>query len=74
MTERLYLWISGSVFALMGFLHLIRILSQWSVQVGDLGIPLWLSGLAIMVTLVLSIWAFRLARLVSSSPSSSQGV
>ncbi len=71
MNERLYLLISGSVFALMGFLHLIRIISQWSVQVGDLGIPFWLSGLAIMVTWVLSIWA---AQLLRSSTSASQGV
>ena len=74
MNERLYLLISGSVFAIVGFLHLLRILSQSSIQVGTLGIPLWLSGLAIIAASVLSIWAFRLARLVSSSPSSSQGV
>ena len=71
MTERLYLLISGSVFALIGFLHLLRIISQWSIQVGALGIPLWLSWLAIIAAIVLSAWAFRLARLVSRSPSAS---
>ena len=69
MTERLYLLISGSVFAIVGFLHLLRILSQSSIQVGTLGIPLWLSGVAIIAASVLSIWAFRLARHISDSPS-----
>ena len=52
MTEKLYLLISGSVFAIVGFLHLLRILSQSSIQVGTLGIPLWLSGLAIIASFV----------------------
>ena len=71
MTERLYLLISGSVFALIGFLHLLRIISQWSIQVGALSIPLWLSWLAIIAAIVLSTWAFRLARLLSSFPRAS---
>ncbi len=74
MNERLYLLISGSVFAIVGFLHLLRIFSQSSIQVGTLGIPLWLSWIAIIAASALSIWAFRLAKLLSGSPSSSQGV
>lgn len=69
MTERIYLLISGSVFAIVGFLHLLRLLSQSSIQVGTLGIPLWISGLAIIAASALSIWAFRLARQISDSPS-----
>ncbi len=71
MTERLYLLISGSVFALVGFFHLIRLIYQWSVQVGALGIPQWPSLLAIVAAGVLSIWAFRIASHLSNSPSSS---
>ena len=71
MTERLYLLISGSVFAIVGFLHLLRAIAHWSVEVGDLGIPVWLSWLVIIAASALSIWAFRLARLVSNSPSAS---
>ena len=69
MTERMYLLISGSVFAIVGFLHLLRILSQSSIQVGTLGIPLWLSGFAIIAASALSIWAFRLAKHISNAPS-----
>ncbi|MGD1804170.1 hypothetical protein ACP6PL_01840 [Dapis sp. BLCC M126] len=71
MTERLYLLISGSVFALVGLFHLIRLIYQWSIQVGVLGIPQWPSLLAIVVAGFLSIWAFRVASYLSSSPSSS---
>ncbi len=66
MTERLYLLISGSVFGLVGFFHLIRIIYQWSVQVGALGIPQWPSLLVIVVASSLSIWAFRIASHLST--------
>ena len=72
MTQKLYLLISGSVFALMGIFHLIRIISQWSLQIGAVGIPQWPSWLAIIAGTILSIWAFRLAILSRKLPRSSQ--
>ena len=71
MTQKLYLLISGSVFALIGLFHLIRIIYQWSVQIGALGIPQWPSWLVIVAGTILSIWAFRLARLNQNVPRSS---
>jgi len=71
MKERLYLLISGSVFALVALFHLIRSIYQWSLQVGALGVPLWPSWFVIIAAGILSIWAFRMATLLSSSPKSS---
>ena len=66
MTEKLYLIISGVIFALIGLLHLARILFQWPVMVGVWTVPLTLSLVAIVVTVVLTFWAFRLSREIAS--------
>ena len=71
MTQKLYLLISGAIFALVGLFHLIRIIYQWSVQIDAFGIPQWPSLLVIIVGTILSIWAFRLARLNQNVPRSS---
>lgn len=60
MSERNYLLVSAIVFGLIALLHLIRVFTHWSVQVGTVMFPLWGSWLAILITLGLSVWAFRL--------------
>lgn len=62
MTEKLYLIISGVIFALVGLLHLLRILLQWPLLVGAWTVPLALSAIAVVVAAVLTFWAFRLSR------------
>ncbi len=66
MTEKLYLIISGVIFALVGLLHLLRILLQWPLLVGAWTVPLALSLVAIVVAVVLTFWAFRLSREIAS--------
>ena len=62
MREKLYLIISGVIFALIGLGHLFRIMFQWSAMVGTWTVPFGISIMAIMVAGVLSFWAFRLSR------------
>ena len=66
MTEKLYLIISGVIFALIGLLHLLRIMFQWPAIVGAWTVPFTISVLAIVVAAVLTFWAFRLSRTVAS--------
>ncbi len=66
MTEKLYLLISGVIFALIGLFHLLRIMFQWQAMVGAWTIPLIISPIAIVVAAVLTFWAFRLSRTVAS--------
>lgn len=60
MSERNYLLVSAIVFLLIALLHLIRVFTHWSVQVGTVMFPLWGSWLAILIAIGLSVWAFRL--------------
>lgn len=65
MTERLYLIISGVIFALVGFLHLLRIVFQWPAMIGIWTVPFALSVIAILVATILAFFAFRLYRTVA---------
>jgi hypothetical protein len=60
MTEKLYLIISGVIFALIGLGHLFRIIFQWSAMVGTWTVPFSISLMAIMIAVVFTFWAFRL--------------
>jgi hypothetical protein len=60
MTEKNYLLISAAIFAIVALLHLIRLFAHWSIQVGTMTFPFWGSWLALILTVALSIWAFRL--------------
>jgi len=57
-----YAQVSGTLFALISVLQLVRFVRGWPAQVGDLAIPVWVSGLAFVVTGALALWAFRTAK------------
>ena len=56
-----YLVVSGTVFGLVAMLYLLRLFYEWSVRIGELTVPLWLSWLGLVFAGTLCIWAFRLA-------------
>lgn len=60
MNEKHYLLISATIFALVALLHLVRLFSHWSFQIGAVTVPFWGSWLAVLMGVTLSIWAFRL--------------
>ncbi len=60
MATTAYLKISGGVFGIVALLHLLRLFYGWSVQIGEVVIPIWLSWLGLAFAGGLSIWAFRL--------------
>jgi hypothetical protein len=60
MSEKNYLLISAIIFAVVALLHLVRLATHWSVQVGTVTFPLWGSWLGFLIAAVLSFWAFRL--------------
>jgi hypothetical protein len=60
MKSQFYLLISAVIFALVAILHLVRLISHWSVQIGAFAVPLWGSWLGLFIASALSIWAFRL--------------
>ena len=58
----LYPQVSGTLFALVSVLQLVRFVRGWPAQVGDLAIPVWVSALAFVVTGALALWAFRTSK------------
>jgi hypothetical protein len=57
---RAYLQISGVIFGVIGFLHVVRLLFDWPAQVAGWAVPLWISWIGILAAATLSFWAFRL--------------
>ena len=60
MTIRGYQIISGCFFFLIAGLHLIRLIYQMPVQVGDWIVPVWISVGGVVVPGALSVVAFKL--------------
>jgi len=54
-----YIAISGSIFAIVAFAHLIRIIDGWEVVVNGQSVPVVVSYLSFVATGALAIWAFR---------------
>ena len=54
-----YIAISGSIFAIVAFAHLLRIIDGWEVVVNGQAVPMTISYMAFVATGLLAIWAFR---------------
>jgi len=71
---RLYLVLSGTVFVLVAFFHLFRLLSQWPIVVGATVVPQFLSYVGLPASTAYAVCAFwllhRAAKLNPSRPAS----
>jgi len=54
-----YIAISGSIFAIVAFAHLIRLIDGWEVTVNGQAVPMTISYMAFVATGLLAVWAFR---------------
>ncbi|HAE70528.1 MAG TPA: hypothetical protein DCG46_02895 [Gammaproteobacteria bacterium] len=54
-----YIAISGSIFAIVAFAHLLRIIDGWEVIVNGQAVPMTISYMAFVATGMLAVWAFR---------------
>ena len=54
-----YIAISGSIFAIVAFAHLIRIFDGWVVTVNGQIVPMTISYFGFIATAMLAVWAFR---------------
>jgi len=54
--------VTGTLFALVALVHLVRAVNHWPLVVGPWEISLSLSWVAVIITGILSIWSFRLIR------------
>ncbi|MBF8301676.1 MAG: hypothetical protein HW394_2046 [Acidobacteria bacterium] len=58
---RRYILVSGSFLALLTCVQLLRLVLRWPISVAGVEIPLWASGVAVLVVGSLTAWAFRVA-------------
>lgn len=56
-----YELVSGILFTIIAVAQLTRTLLGWPVQVAGFSVPVWISGVAFLITGGLALWAFRSA-------------
>jgi len=59
MQQKTYNTVTAVLFLIVALLHLLRIVFGWPAQIGGLGIPMWASWLALVVTAALAYFGFR---------------
>ena len=64
MTTKNYLIVSTLIFAIVALVHLLRLVQGWPLLVGTMSIPLWMSMLAVLVSVTVVIWGVSLLRRV----------
>jgi purine-cytosine permease-like protein len=62
MSQRSYILTTTIIFAVIGVLHVLRLVFGWRAQIGGTEIPMWLSYIAVAVTVYLTIQGYRLAK------------
>jgi hypothetical protein len=64
MTSKDYLKVSGSIFAFVSVMHLLRILNHWVFVFGSWMFPYWVSWAVMFAAAYLSYQAFVLAGVI----------
>jgi hypothetical protein len=57
-----YIAISALIFALVAIGHIVRIVQGWQVQLGDIGVAMSVSWIALVVSAALAVWGAMLLR------------
>jgi len=61
-SNKVYLVLSGTIFLLVGMLHLFRLLYAWPIVVGEWNVPQWVSYVGFPVASGYCAWAYWLCR------------
>lgn len=62
MLLKIYLKTAGTIFLIIALLHLLRLIFGWSAVMEGWSVPLWLSGVALVVAGYLAYEGFRLSK------------
>jgi hypothetical protein len=60
--SKTFFLVAGVIFAVVALVHLVRIVMDWSVTIGDWSIPMWVSWVALIVAGGLSLVGLRLSQ------------
>lgn len=62
MPAKIFNLIIAVIFSLMAGLHLLRLVFGWPAIIGDVGIPLWASAVAIVAASFLAYQSYKLSK------------
>ncbi len=62
MHERTYFLVVGTVFTLVGVLHLARLAFRWEAILNGTIVPFWISWLGLIIGTALALESFRRSR------------
>ncbi len=61
MANKAYVIISGTIFGLVSVGHIVRVMYNWSFEIGGWSAPLWASWIALFAGAAMCVWAINLA-------------
>lgn len=64
MNTKMYFLISGVLFTIIALLQLTRFLFGWEAMIGGWSVPLWISGVFVIIAGYLAYTGFRLRKTV----------
>jgi len=64
-----YAVVSGVFLAVLTVVQVLRLVLQWPVRVSQFDVPMWFSGVAVLIAGSLAVWAFRVAARQNSGPA-----
>lgn len=56
------LWVAGVIFLIVCFVHILRYIKMWAITIGAFSIPLDWSIYGAVITGLLAIWMFMVAK------------
>ena len=59
---RRYVQVSGAFFSVLAALQLTRAVMRWPIRVADITVPVWASGVAVVIATTFALWAWRVAK------------
>lgn len=62
MSQKYFSQVMGWILAVVAGGHALRLLYNWPVVINNWSIPMWISGVAVVVTAYLSYQGFRLSK------------
>lgn len=62
MTQKTFSLVVSVLFVLIALGHLSRLVFRWSISLGGWSVPLWINGVALLISAYLAYEGFRLAK------------
>lgn len=56
MAVQTYVIVTMIIFAVMGFMHLVRIIEGWPARLGTMTVPIWASVIAVPALAAIILW------------------